>query len=157
MVRGGWGDHSFRMLTYHDFGWNSCLYWSPPHCKLLTNPGHVEGHRPEVGADEAQLWPRTRHSASLDLSFLPQMKSLPRGSVVPSTSVTLSHLLLLPGAHSHHPLQFPQGEHPGPAQGPHTRHLPAHLRQHFFQVGRLLGQHPDEPTRHPASRTEVDV
>ena len=27
----------------------------PPHCKLLTNPGLVEGHPPKLGADEAQL------------------------------------------------------------------------------------------------------
>ena len=31
------------------------VYSAPPHCKLLTNPGHVEGHPLKLGADEAQL------------------------------------------------------------------------------------------------------
>lgn len=83
MVRGGWGDHSFRMLTYHDFGETHVYTGPPPHCKLLTNPGHVEGPHPEVGLMRLSC-DLTRHSASLGLSFLPQMKSLPRGSVVPS-------------------------------------------------------------------------
>ena len=60
MVRGGWRTILLGCWPIHDSGWNSCL--QPPHyLKLSTNPGHVGGTPPILGADlspnPAQLWP----------------------------------------------------------------------------------------------------
>lgn len=111
--------------------------------RLSTNAGHVEdspqllGLIPDTHISQPCSTVTSDRAPSLPgPSSLPRIKGLLGGTIGHlGFCDTFSDLLFLLGPYPHNPMQLPQGEHSGPAQGPHTRHLHAHLRQHLFQVG----------------------
>lgn len=122
VVTGGRGpllqglDHQFMTLD------ETRTYSLPPNTQVISEPTAC-GRRPTTPGGRSQ----PASALTSDRASLPTTKGVPRGLGPFSLGDGFSLLLFLPGPHSHDPMQFPQGEHPGPAQGPHARHLHAHL------------------------------